>query len=465
VRLVVPDDVADAFAKVLWTAGRELYREERSAERASERARAARDKAERDGQAAMTRELRARDAAGRRQARAEQQARRATDMSKRDAVFAVIPEAIRQARAGSDLPFSSHTLFYKIRPLALKLLPPGALLKAQYVEQALIPEYERTHGRIAGMYREPRGVLIEPHKGQSLPLGTLQVELYEPPEWTYNKVLVVEKAGLRPVLIESGIGDRHDMAIASCDGFGSEATRTLLAKLRGHDVTVFVLHDGDHSGYNIALTLAEETARMPGHRIDIVDLGLTVGDAIERGLEPEPYTRQEALPARLDGRLTETELEWFGGTVSGRDNNGRPNQWDCRRVELNAFSSPGLVEYAESKLQAAGAAGKVIPGGRLLRRRAWNCYDSDVADQVHAAIGRLLDVDAITGDIRRIAHRRARMKLTPRVVRRRLRKRPQASWRGIADGEAVSQLRMSGVDFDFLVRRFIIDRLNAMEAE
>jgi hypothetical protein len=459
VRLVVPGEVAEVFAKVLWLAGKELHRDARSAERAGERARASEHRA----LEAADRAERAATAAERRQARAEEKARRATDMSVKDAVFAVIGEAVQQVRAGTDLPFSSHSLFYKIRPLALKLLPPGTTLKAQYVEQTLIPAYERDHGRIRGMYREPRGEMHEPHHGKTVPLGTLQVEMYQPPEWTYNKVLVVEKAGLRPVLIESGIGDEYDMAIASCDGFGSEATRTLLAKLRGHDMTVFVLHDADHSGYNIALTLAEETARMPEHRIDIVDLGLTVADAVERGLEPEPYVRQEALPVRLGGRLTETEQEWFNGTVSGRDNQGKPNQWDCRRVELNAFSSPELVSYVKSALEAADAPGKVIPPGRMLRRHAWSTYDTNVATRVESAIAGLLNVEQITRDVQRIARRRARMKLTPRIARRRLRAYPRASWRNAAAAVAEAQLHLSGVDFDRLVRRLVMDRISELD--
>ena len=191
VRLVVPEDVAATFAGVLWSAAKELYRDAKSAERASQRARAA----ERKDQEDLTRYFRAQAAAERRIERARQKAERTTRMSVSDAIFAVIPEAVRRVRNGTDLPFSSHTLFYKIRPLALKLLPPGTTLQAQYVEQTVIPDYERVMGRIDGMYREPRGEMQEPHGGKILPLGTLQVEMYQPPKWTYDKVLVVEKAG------------------------------------------------------------------------------------------------------------------------------------------------------------------------------------------------------------------------------------------------------------------------------
>ena len=305
-RLDVPAPVADTFARVLWQAGKALHREKRQADRAGQAERRAAD--------------RARKAAGR------------PRITKKDAVFAVIPEAIRLQRGGTDLPFSAHSLFYKIRPLVLQLLP-GETLTASYCEQTLIPAYEREHGPIAGMYREPRGELHEPHDPDGhrvVALGTREVETYIPPEWTFDKVLVVEKAGLWPVLEAARLADRYDLAVITSEGFAAEACRTLLASLHGRDMTIFVLHDADHPGYNIARTLGEETARMPDHHVEVIDLGLTVDDAIELGMDAEPYTRESALPARLVPRLTEAAREWFTGTVIERDYQGKPARWRCQ---------------------------------------------------------------------------------------------------------------------------------------
>jgi hypothetical protein len=150
-RLEVPQEAADEFARILWQAGKDLYREQQSAQRASRREDAAAE--------------RARKAASR------------PRMTKKDAVFAVIPEAVRLQRGGTALPFSAHSLFYKIRPLFLQMLP-GQTLTASYCEQTLIPAYEREHGPIAGMYREPRGELHKPHDRdgmRAVPLGTREV--------------------------------------------------------------------------------------------------------------------------------------------------------------------------------------------------------------------------------------------------------------------------------------------------
>ena len=74
---------------------------------------------------------------------------------------------------------------------------------------------------------------------------------------------------------------------------------------------IFVLHDADLDGYDIARTLGDATERMPDHDIEIIDLGLTVPQAIEHELETEQFTRKKELPADLE--LDEDALEWFTG--------------------------------------------------------------------------------------------------------------------------------------------------------
>jgi hypothetical protein len=407
--LVVPREVEDAFARILWQAGKDLYREDRAADRV-----------------------------GRADRRAAERARKAAArprMTKKEAVFQVIPEAVRQQRGGTALPFSAHSLFYKIRPLFLQLLP-GKTLTASYCEQTLIPEYEREHGQIEGMYREPRGELHHPHdpRGErTVPLGTREVQVYVPPEWAFDKILVVEKAGLWPVLEAVRLADRYDMAVITSEGFAAEACRTLLADLHGRDMTVFVLHDADHPGYNIARTIGAETARMPGHHIDVVDLGLTVDDAIATGMESETYYRKSALPARLVPLLSEAALDWFTGTVCDRDGYGKPVEWECRRVELNAFTSPGLIAYIEDGLRAHGADGKVVPPPRVLEAEARRRHDDTVTDEALRIIAELVDADAIAALVAQETAARTDFAIDPAVIRARLEQDRARPW-----GDAVA---------------------------
>jgi hypothetical protein len=416
-RLDVPDAVAEAFARILWQGGKDLYREKRQADRA--------DRAER---------------------RAADQARRAaarTKMTKKEAVFAVIPEAVRQQRDGTDLPFSAHSLFYKIRPLFLRLLP-AETLAASYCEQALIPAYEREHGPITGMYREPRGELHEPHDPDGLrtvPLGTLQVAGYVPPTWTYDKILVVEKAGLWPVLKKARIADRYDIAVGTSEGFAAEAPRDLLAELAGRDMTIFVLHDADHHGYNIARTLGEETERMPGHHIDVIDLGLTVDAAIELGMDPEPYTRESALPARLIPRLTDAARQWFTGTVIDRDYHGNPKKWRCKRVELDAFTSPGLIAYIEDGLRAHGADQKVVPPGEVLTSNARACLRADVTRQAEQIIGELIDIPALAAQVAGETAAQVDFTIDPDAIRDRLEADRTQPWAQAVAAEMAARRR------------------------
>ena len=45
------------------------------------------------------------------------------------------------------------------------------------------------------MYREPRGSIYHPHRGETITLGTLMVEEYERPAWNFNKVRLHREGG------------------------------------------------------------------------------------------------------------------------------------------------------------------------------------------------------------------------------------------------------------------------------
>jgi hypothetical protein len=270
---------------------------------------------------------------------------------------------------------------------------------------------------------------------------------------------VVEKAGLWPVIQAARLAERYDMAVVTSEGFAAEAPRDLLAELHGQDMTIFVLHDADHPGYNIARTLGEETARMPGHHVDVIDIGLTVDAAIGLGMAAEPYTRESALPVRLLPRLSAAARDWFTGTVIERDYQGAPKRWRCKRVELNAFTSPGLIAYIEDGLAAHGASQKVVPPRQVITNRLREQRDAEVAAYVQRAVADLIDVDAITQAVQRTVRRRDRRLLTSGTVRGHLEDSRESSWRDVADQEARARLRQSGVTPQ-LVAALVMGRLD-----
>src|SRR5829696_6758621 len=286
--------------------------------------------------------------------RAQERARD-EDVTLKDATFWVMQEAMAHVSGGGQLPVGVRRLFYAVRNRIQRYTSKELTYK--YFKDLLL-EYQDEHGPIPGLYYDPRGRLYEPHNGGKLDLGTREVAAYNPPLWVYDKILYVEKRGHWPLLDQAKFRERYDMAIITGEGFATEAARNLIQMLqRGRDYQIFVLHDCDHSGYDIARTLREATRRMPDYSVDVMDLGLTAEDAVTMGLESEEYTRKSSLSEELFSLLDEpgNELaqEWFTGVKRG-------NKWLCRRVELDQMSAPQEVEYIERKLAEAGVRGKVI---------------------------------------------------------------------------------------------------------
>ena len=364
-RLKISEGMANEIAKVLWSVVKKMCQEE---------------------------ERRQKDAAreGRREREKSLYIENLIKYTQKEAVFEVLPEALRKATGNGKYPVSARNLFYQVRPLMAK--HTNKELGYTYFSQTLLTEYQELNGPIQGLYYDPRGILYEPHTGKSVPLGTREVEQYSFPTWLYNKILYVEKKGLWPILEAAKLAERYDMAVVAAEGYANEAVRLLFQHAeQDENYQLFVLHDADPHGYNIARTLREETRRMPGYEVETIDLGLYLEDALDLGLETETFTRKKALPYGLE--LTEKEIEYFEGTQSTR------TSWICERVELNALSAPQLIEYIEKKLSEAGAIGKVIPPTKDLEELTASLYEDAVSLWVRDAIERIFSVDAISDQI------------------------------------------------------------------
>jgi hypothetical protein len=364
-RLKVPPAMAGQIAKTLWACVKDLYHE--AEQRRKDAARAERN-------------ARAR----------ERQTIHAPVWTLKDAVFEVLPEALAHATGQRRYPVSSRTLYYQVRRFMQRLTDQE--LDYDYFSQNLLTQYRAVHGPIAGLYYDPRGVLYEPHTGTALPLGTREVEGYHFPAWLYDKILYVEKKGLWPILQAAQLAERYDMAVIAAEGYATEATRVLFAHAdQGRNYQLFVLHDADPDGYNIARTLREETRRMPGYAVDVIDLGLKLEEALAMDLGVEAFTRRKSLPEGLV--LTKTERAYFEGRQVGK------RAWLCQRVELNAFSAPALVDYIEQQLQQSDVRGKVIPPDAELPRLAREAYRQQFRAWADQTLTDFLAFDAITGQL------------------------------------------------------------------
>ena len=146
--------------------------------------------------------------------------------------------------------------------------------------------------------------LYHPHTGeQTYRWARDPSEAYQRPAWTFNKILYCEKEGFFPILIDAQWPERHDCALLTSKGYASRAARDVLDLLGDGDepLTFYCIHDADGPGTMIYQTLQEATKARPGRRVEIVNLGLEPGEALDMGLARG--TRRTQEEGRPRGRL------------------------------------------------------------------------------------------------------------------------------------------------------------------
>lgn len=314
-----------------------------------------------------------------------------------DSVFHVLPDAIQAATDNERLPANVRALYYKVRDAIQKYTAEE--LSYKYFSQTILIRYWQENGRNPLIYNDPRGVLYTPHSGDVLQLGTLEVDQYVFPEYEYNKILFIEKKGLLHTIKAGNLHTKYDMAIIAGEGYASEAVRILLDKAQtGQDYTIFVLHDADPSGYDIARTIQDSTKRMPNHNIEVIDLGLRVQDAIDLNISCETFTRKNKLSQGLE--LNAIERDYFGGKLKVI---GTKNSWVCQRIELNAMSAGQLVDYIDKGISrvidAQNIDKKVIPPEATLNDTANKLLKHDLGVKVDEAISQLLKVGNLKSEL------------------------------------------------------------------
>ncbi|MBA3471771.1 MAG: hypothetical protein H0W57_06055 [Rubrobacteraceae bacterium] len=348
------------------------------------------------------------DMTGRRAADAAE--RRNTEMHLNEASFKVLEAAAEHVSGGGQLPYSARRLFYAVRDM-IRLHTTNEFSQDngyQYFQSTILQDYQREHGKLEGLYYDPRGRLHEPHSGATLDVGTREVESYTFPKHRFNKLLYVEKKGQFPLLEQAKIMERYDIAIMTGEGYATEAARTLLSAAdKDEKMQIFVLHDGDMDGYNIARKVRDATKRMPEYSVDVIDLGLTVTQALELELEPEEHTRKKEMDEDLVEELEETEpvaLRYFRGVaLKIRQGDKEKTIWEhCRRFELDKMTAPQAVALVKRGLEAEGVFGKVVPDEEALPDLAENIYRAEASRWADAALEAALGWQEIK---RRLAER------------------------------------------------------------
>lgn len=290
-----------------------------------------------------------------------------------------------KASAGGTLPANARQIMYAVRPYVLEEAGE-CWSNSSYFTQHLLPDFMEEYGIDDwNVVFDARGHLREPHGGERVDLGTLEVRRYlqsraqdaddlDParliemrfptagPANRYQFALFIEKEGFNPLLEAARIAARFDLAIMSTKGMSVTAARMLVESLSRRGMTFLVVHDFDKAGFSILHTLRSSTRRYRFEgRPDVVDLGLRLTDVESMELESEPVEYKGNRDPRWNLResgATEAECDYLV-------NAGRWGGWQGQRVELNAMSADQFVEWLEAKLVEAGVE-KIVPTADVL---------------------------------------------------------------------------------------------------
>jgi hypothetical protein len=249
------------------------------------------------------------------------------------------------------------------------------------------------------------------------------------------------------------------MAILTGKGMPTEEIRKLLLRAKGEDFQVFCFHDADPDGYEIARVLGEETARVPGYSVEVIDLGLSYPDAEVMGLRGEPFTRQKRLNQPMIERLQVQEpFTWArtlelmtGAQVSAKS-------WDAWRYELNTIRPiSARMAYIEEKLRENGVRPKIVPPEEYLRDDIADRRDADISYEIGMAIDRIAGRDEIV----RYLTDRFRVRYDERladaetVIRNAFEEDPTCSWSDAVQERIDAVGQEIRADIEAAVREYI----------
>jgi hypothetical protein len=336
--------------------------------------------------------------------------------SQKEVVLDNLDDVIAFVSGGEGYRFNARQLFYALRPIVMEAT--GEELKIANFT-GIITDYEAENGEIPLMYREPRGSITHPHSSDTITLGTLMVEQYERPAWSFNKLLYIEKEGAQEALKQNRWLERHDCAVMSSKGFSTRAARDLIDKLVEHNepVEVFCVHDADASGTMIYETLQEATKARGARKIQIINLGLEPWEATEMGLEIETLEETKREKAVAD-------------YVRERDDGDEWVDWlQTHRVELNAMTTPQFINWLDEKMAEFGS-GKLIPPENVLEDTLAEWTEVKIRAEITARILRDANFEGQVAAALVAAAIRAPSGATiARDIARLFGQRPDAEWR------------------------------------
>ena len=297
----------------------------------------------------------------------------------KDIILANIVAATAKASGDGMYRFNQRQLFYVLRPI---VITATGTEPSWDNFQKIVTGYEAENDDIPGMYRDPRGTLYHPHTGEDISLGTLAVEQYRRPAWTFGQILYLEKEGFFEALKAARWPERHDCALVTSKGFTTRAVRDLIDLLgEGEEpIRVFCVHDADAFGTMIFQTFIQETKARARRRVEVINLGLDPWEALGMGLAPERVEASDRSKAVAD-------------YVRSRPDGARWTNWlQTQRVELNEMTTPQLIAWLDGKMAAHGV-GKVIPPAAVIVDQAQRQLAGQVERRITARVLRKAGIE------------------------------------------------------------------------
>jgi len=308
----------------------------------------------------------------------------------KDLVIANLDAAIDKASGGGRYRYSPRQVYYAIR----EIVRDASGIPLDWGNfQGILTDYEADLGSdLPGIARDPRGTLLHPHTGESLPLGTIYVEGYQQPEWVFNKVLYSEKEGFFETLRAEQWPERHDCALLTGKGFASRAARDVLDIMGDGDeeLLFFCIHDADGPGTLIHEKLQEATKARPRRRVKIVNLGIEPWEGLDMGLQTEVVSRKDGGRVPVAAYVPPKWAEWL----------------QTSRIELNAMTTPQFLTWLDTKMADHGQ-GKLVPPINVLADKLAEDAEDGLRKEITKRILRENGVDDQVAD--------AMSRLQPRI--------------------------------------------------
>lgn len=326
-------------------------------------------------------------------------------MDIRDGILTVLEESIKRVSEGTKA-FTIRNLYYVVQELFVKKYEDEDFYK-QYSSftQDFMTWYEKKHGPIPNMIREPRGSYVSPSDDpqysfeKQIMTGTILLR------GVGNKIVVVEKAGLWRVFKENRFDIKLDCIFMNTAGFTTDAGRKLLKEAEETGLTVCILRDYDINGILIHTTLTKPTKRRDTYVKNVIDLGLN-WEIIkklmeERGLTPEPKNLTYNDIAKLEGLLDRKEVSeeeykfllgektplydvwktWRARTSHKGKSPVKPKDILAKgnRIELNQLTPLELMNWLEERLEEL-ELWKTLPSQEKLDETLKKKIDEDLAE-------------------------------------------------------------------------------------